>query len=73
MRLFIIAAAAAMLLAPEALAAGGTGVGKGSPTTTPTTEPTQSTTNPCNPGDTYDASKNLCTSADGSTYTPKPQ
>jgi hypothetical protein len=66
---FIVAAVAAALLASPAFAGGCTGIGKGSPMSgaakTPVTTP-----NPCKPGDTYDATKNLCTAADGTTYTP---
>lgn len=67
----IIAAVAAALLASPAFAGGCTGIGKGSPmagaagSKAPVTTP-----NPCKSGDTYDATKNLCTAADGTTYTP---
>ncbi len=71
MRLILVAAAAAVLLAPAAFGAGDSGIGKGMTSTTQNPAPTQPSTNPCNPGDTYDAVKNLCTGGDGHTYKPK--
>lgn len=72
MRILIVAAATAAVMFSIAAASAGTGIGKGSPSTGPTT-PGTTTANPCNSGDTYDATKNLCTDSKGNTYTPKPK
>jgi hypothetical protein len=71
MRTIITTLAIATLCMATTFASAGTGTGKGSPTagTTQTTQPA----NPCAQGETYDAAKNLCTRADGTTYTPSPR
>lgn len=79
MRLLIVAAAFAVLISVPAYASGGTGTGKGNETVAPATVATPpampsntSVPNPCKEGDTYDATKDLCTATNGKTYTPMP-
>ena len=73
MRFMIVTAAITMLYLTPAMASSGTGIGKGSPPTPGTQTQTQPPANPCAEGETYDAEKNLCTRANGETYTPVPR
>lgn len=70
MRTIITTLAIATLCMATTFASAGTGTGKGSPTPGTTQQPPA---NPCAQGETYDAAKNLCTRADGTTYTPSPR
>lgn len=69
MHRMFVTAVVAVLFASPVLVGCNTGIGKGSPTTSST----KTTTNPCKPGDTYDAATGLCTGTDGKTYKPNSQ
>lgn len=72
MRMIIASLAVALLVSPAWASQGGTGTGKGSPAAG-TMSTVQQPVNPCQQGETYDTVKNLCTRANGETYTPVPR